>query len=485
MSTTGDRLGAITQLAPQDADFVYSEHERHLSNTAAMYMFDTTNESATVELDDVIEWMRERLGHGAVFTRRLRRVPFELDYPYWVPDRGLDLRRHVFVERADGSGWDALRRQISRIAGSPLDLSRPPWELHFVTGASGLGTMPDRMTVAIVKCHHSAGDGMAVRELGTRLFGRSAAHPPTPTSTEEFSPLTQLARAAMRLPSQWLEFRDGITATTDAGRRVADAVARGEIVEPPKEWPSVVFNGTITPDLAFDMVDLSAAGIAVVRAAFPGVTFNDVVLTTVGGALAAYLDERGETPAGSLSAMVPMSMRGTTPGVADDPAPSRGNHLALMTVDLHTDVGDPADRLQAVHTSGHDEKKRHRHPDVQAASSRMSSSPPWLLALANRARRFTDRPGPTVDGANVMVSNVPWAGSDLVFRDAPCTKVVGILGIVDRMGLRHLVASSGDGAVELSFCTDTAMMPDTERYRILLRQSFDALVTAARTRADE
>ncbi len=476
MTTTEQTVGGISQLAPQDAEFVYHEGERHISNSTGIYMFDTTADVAPITQREAVEWMRARLGYSGVFTRRLRRLPLELDYPFWVPDPTLDLRKHVVVEPVDGPGWDALRRHISRFSGKPLDLTRPPWQLHFLTGVTGVDGLPEQMTVAVLRCHHSSGDGLTARDLGLRIFGRSEVHPPIPSASESWSMPREFTRAIGRLPTQWRAFREGLATTGDAAKRVTDEIAAGTIAPPGPPRPATRFNNRITPDLTFDVVSFSSDDIRTVQAAVEGVTFNDVLLTTISGGLAAYLQEKGETPTASLSAMVPMSLRGTRPGVANRPENDRANHLALMNVDLHTDIADPLERLRAVTASVRAEKHRHRHADVQIAASRVETSPAWLLRGANWLLQLRKQPEGTVDSVNTMVSNIPWTGDDLVLRGAPLVRSFGILGIVDKVGLRHLIVSHHGDEIEISFCTDTAMMPDTDRYKELLIRAFRELV---------
>lgn len=476
MTTTERAIGDISRLAPQDAEFVYHETEGHISNSTGIYMFDTTAEAAPITQAEAVAWMRERLGYSGVFTRRLHHIPLSLDYPAWVPDPTLDLANHVIVERVDGPGWDALRHHIARFSGKPLDLTRPPWQLHFLTDVTGIDGLPDRMTVAVLRCHHSSGDGLAARDLALRIFGRNDTHPPIPRGGNNWFAPVEFVKAIGRLPAGWSDFRQGLTVTKEAAERVTEQVRAGTIAAPGPRRPATRFNHKLTGDLTFDVVSFSPSDIRTVQSAVEGATFNDVLLATISGALAAYLSEKGETPAGSLAAVVPMSLRGTRPGVADQPIDNRANHLALMSVDLHTDIDDPLARLRAVNTSVRAEKERHRNPDVQTATSRIESSPAWLLGLVSKLMRLRKQPEGTVETVNTMVSNIPWAGDDLVLRGAPLVRSFGILGVIDNVGLRHLIVSHHGDEIEISFCADNEMMPDTDRYRELLTASFRELV---------
>lgn len=476
MTTTEQVTGGITRLAPQDAEFVYKETAGHISNSTGIYLFDTTSETAPITQSEAVAWMRERLGYSGVFTRRLRHIPLSLDYPSWVPDPKLDLAEHVIVEPVDGPGWDALRHHIARFSGKPLDLTRPPWQLHFLTGVTGIDGLPERMTVAVLRCHHSSGDGLAARDLALRIFGRNENHPPVSSTSENWSTTAEFVKAIGRLPQQWRYFRQGLTTTGEAARRVTEQVQAHAIAPAPPRRPATRFNTAITPDLTFDVVSFSPEDIRSVQSAVEGATFNDILLATISGALASYLAEKGETPTDSLATLVPMSLRGTRPGVADHPDGNRANHLALMAVDLHTNIDDPVQRLRAINTSTRAEKARHRNPDVQAAASRMETSPAWLLRLVTRLMGLRKQPEGTVETINTMVSNIPWTGDDMVLRGAPLVKSFGILGIIDKVGLRHLIVSHHGDEIEMSFCTDSAMMPDTGHYKSLLLESFRELV---------
>ncbi|TQF73912.1 DUF1298 domain-containing protein [Rhodococcus spelaei] len=470
---------SIARLAPQDAEYFYNESERHRSNIVAVYLFDATGAVGDLDRSAATAWMRDRLDQARMFTHRIRRIPLDLDLPHWELDSHLDLHRHVSAEPIDGPGWEAVQRRISRIAGTAIDLTRPPWELHVITGITGVDDSPDRMTAVVLKFHHSAGDGIATRDLGLRLFGPAPDRlPPTPAQAP--NQLVELAWAAMMLPLRLVRFGRGLHTTQEADHRTRELSAIGEIVEPLPTRPMCRFNSAIGTDLTFDHVRMPRDAIDAVRAAVPGATVNDVLLAAVSGALRAYLAGVDETPTGSLAAMVPMSLRGTGSGAGGDTDGPRATHLALLSVDLHTDATHPLARLHAIVASAQAEKARHRNEHVRKSSQRIETTPAWLLRLTGLARRFQPHTGETVALHNTMVSNVPWVGTGLTFIGAPVVRSFGVLGVVDGSGLRHLIVTSEPSAVDLTFSTDTAMMADTQEYKRLLRASLDELVVAVR-----
>jgi WS/DGAT/MGAT family acyltransferase len=108
--------------------------------------------------------------------------------------------------------------------------------------------------------------------------------------------------------------------------------------------PRTIFNGPITGARRFAAQSWPMGRLEKVRAS-TGATLNDVMLTMCSGALRNYLLELGALPDKSLTAMVPVSLRG-----ADDNtvAPGGANSLATLLCDLATDQPDPARRIQRV-----------------------------------------------------------------------------------------------------------------------------------------
>lgn len=456
------------QLTPRDAAFVYDETERHPSTIVAVYVFDATG-SEPVDNAAMLRWVQARLGFAPLFQRRLRRVPWDLDLPYWVPDPALDISEHAILGPADAD-WDTVRCRLAEMAAVPLDLTRPPWQIQVFDRVRAVPGIPGDTTVIALKFHHSAGDGVATRELELELFGgQEAAAAPAEAGWSAFG---AVFRAALLFPYRSSRFALGLARTRAAKAEARPRFEAGLLHEPLPVRPATRFNRAIGAVPVVDQIFLPLSEVTALRAQCEErVTVNDVMLTVVSGALAAYLGERGETPPAALAAMVPMSMRGIAQWKS-------ANQLSQLTVDLHTDQHDPRARLAAIRESVRRERRRHSDPAVLRHAARADSAPAWLLRLAGRARAyrsFTDVA--SVPLSNTTISNVAPLGAGLTFRGAPLLRVFGVLPTLDGDGLRHLITSQGEEMV-LTFSVDPAMMPDPGRYRELLRTSFRELVTA-------
>ncbi|WP_280435529.1 wax ester/triacylglycerol synthase family O-acyltransferase [Nocardia carnea] len=465
---TANTRAVTEQLAPRDAVFYYDETDRHPSSIVAVYVFDSRG-AEPLDTAAAVCWAQERTGLAPLFRRRLRRVPFDLDLPYWVPDQAFDIAEHVLVEPA-GADWDTVRRRLGEISAARVDLGRPPWKFHFFDRVHGVPGAPGPTTIAVLTFHHSAGDGVATRELEAELFsGRTASAAPGDAPWR--APVVGL-RAALRFPYRLVCFAIGLRRAAAARAEVRARAAAGLLDEPLPFRPATRFNRAAGPGRTVDQVTLALSEVkAACARCLERTTVNDMMLTVVSGALATYLGEKGETPPESLAAMVPISMR----GIAEwDSA----NRLGQMAVDLHTGVTDPLARLAAIRESVRRERRRTIDPAVLRYGARVETSPAWLLRLAGWARAQRSFAGAeSIPLSNTTISNVPPTGDGLTFRGAPLLRAFGVLPVLDGDGLRHLVSSQGDELV-ITFQVDSAMMPDPERYRELLVQAFRDLVDA-------
>ncbi|BDU05665.1 hypothetical protein FMUBM48_19280 [Nocardia cyriacigeorgica] len=452
------------RLHPRDAVFVYDETDRHLSNIVAVYAFDASD-ADPLTTDQVLDWVRARLGHAKLFHRRLQRLPLDVDLPYWVPDPIVDLRDHVTLTTP--STWSAVRRDIAEITSTRMDLSRPPWEIHVMDRVREVPGLPGETTVVVLKFHHSVGDGVATRELELKLFGNVPLPPPAQLDPRWPTPTTVL-NTADALTLGTLRFATGLHRT----RAAATETPTHSTKQPLPHRPATRFNRPIHHPLTFDLVTIPLAEVLKAKANSPiRITLNDMMVATISLALSTYLSEKDELPTDSLAAMVPMSMRPLTTWTS-------ANQLVQMYVDLHTNIPDPLERLQAIRKSATAEKHRNSDPSTLRTKSRVETSPSWLLRLAGWARaQRSFEAAETVPLVNTTISNVPPVATALEFCGRPIARIFGVLPTMDGDGLRHLITSQGDEIV-ISFSTDATMMPDRDHYAAHLLESFRALTAS-------
>jgi diacylglycerol O-acyltransferase len=455
------------QLTATDATHVLSEAGSHVSRIIDGYVFDPAG--ATVDLEAVLEWLTPRIEHSPVFRSWIRRVPADLDYPYWAPDAEFDLRNHVTVEPARAPGWPAVRDRIVEVCGTRLASARPPWEVLVITDVSGVDRVPDGACVVVLKIHHAVGDGMATVELARELF---AAQPlPAGTGYRDVSSGAAFGRAVLRIPGNALRFARGSLRAQALTRAAARAAASGEIRTPRFRWPMTRFNRTHGGGITFDVVTFDLAEIRALRSRHPGIAVTDVIAAVVGDAMSSYLRADGEVPAGSLGGKVSYSLRGAVDS-------DSGNNFVVLSVDLHTDVEDPVERLRAIHDSMASEKRRFAHPAVAELSGALDVAPAvYVNWLVWRRSRLPIGRGETVSLGNTMLSNVPRGAENMRFLGGRAVESFGILGVGDGSRLNHYVVSVGD-RLTVTFAADPDVMPDPDRYAGALRRAYRTVVDA-------
>ena len=119
-----------------------------------------------VRFKDILAFFESRMQLSKTIRQRMVRVPFDLDYPYWIEDPDFDLEYHVrHVALPQPGDWRQLCIQAARIFARPLDLTRPPWEFTVVEGIDGIAGVPKGSYAMVTKVHHAAIDGMSGIDL--------------------------------------------------------------------------------------------------------------------------------------------------------------------------------------------------------------------------------------------------------------------------------------------------------------------------------
>ncbi|MGF7121764.1 wax ester/triacylglycerol synthase domain-containing protein [Rhodococcus sp. TAF43] len=474
-----DWLAAGTWPIPtRDAEFIYGETDGHLGHFVVVYVFDTTQyPDAELTQERAVEWVRARLGHHHMFTHRIRRVPLGLEHPHWIPVPDFDLSAHVRATTVSEPGWAPLEAPFAELLTSRMDLTRPPWELHFFTGVSGIVDQPGRLTAVALKAHHSIGDGLGVLQLVEKVFSDETCTP-APAHPARCLGARLLAKSVLGFPRQLIRFAKDVPGNRAADRALNEAEMSGAWLAN-AEQPGIRFNGKVSGSGAMVPITLPTTSLRRIREAVPGATVNDALLAVVGDALARYLAEKGEPHPGSLVAIVPRSVRQVE-------AWESANQLAIMNVDMHTDVEHPLERVARIAESSKSEKARTSHIAVRRAAAAMETVPPPMMRLFIYTRREAANLDPGHPRhQHTMISNVAFGVDSLTLNGAPAAAVFGGQPPVDGDGLRHFLAAAAGGDLTLTVMADRGMMPDTDRYVALIRASLTEFEEAAVNRTNQ
>ena len=241
--------------------------------------------------------------------------------------------------------------------------------------------------------------------------------------------------------------------------------------------PETRFNVPVGPHKMFDGTTIALADVAEVRKKVPGATVNDVVLTTVGGALRKYLEKHKELPGESLVAVAPINLRGKEKGAGPGGkgASTPGNQVSAMSVPVRTDIADPLERLAAIRDYTVEAKEAKAGVSARLMTDLSQHIPGATMAAVARiltSERFAVR------GTNLFISNVPGAQVPLYLAGAQLVQQYGMAPLANNMGL-FVATPSYNGRIAFSIISERAVMPDIAFFRACIDASFADLMAAA------
>ena len=224
--------------------------------------------------------------------------------PYWVDDPNFDLEYHMrHIALPQPGDWRQLCIQIARIHGRQLDLRRPPWEMTVIEGLNSIPGAPKGSFAISIKLHHCVVDGMESVELMAAMhdlaFDSPRPAPPDKAWNPGPMPSTAELVAGTAINGVLHPLRAGkilIPSALGALRNVAELPGKivggvATALDPGSGSlfaPSTRFNGSPTPQRAFEARFHDLADFKRIKACVPSATINDVALAYVGGALRHY-----------------------------------------------------------------------------------------------------------------------------------------------------------------------------------------------------
>jgi WS/DGAT/MGAT family acyltransferase len=219
-----------------------------------------------------------------------------------------------------------------------------------------------------------------------------------------------------------------------------------------------------------ELIGLPMADIKQVRQRIEGATINDVFMTTVGGALNLYLGKKGELPDRTLTAQVPMTLRGA------DKGGEHGNQIGVAVMPLHSEIADPIERLHAIQEGGAKAKA------LVALVGKDLTKHVYDLLPAVASELFTTRVMlPTM---NIVVSNVRGPDVPLYMAGARMIAFAPVSIAMNGLGL-NVTGFSYHGTLWICAVACRDMIPDPAFFADCLRSSFAKLASGAARLEDE
>lgn len=421
-----------------------------------------------VDIDRIRLAVASTLSESPRFRQKLVRVP-RFDSPVWVDDARFNLEYHVRHTALPHPGsLRQLKRLAGRIFSQKLDRSKPLWEFFFVEG------LEDGRFALIAKAHHCLVDGISGFDLlarmmrldpdptieppktwiprpvpdGSRLFVEEA----TRRGTLPFQIAAAGARALAAPMSSFERLRDASGALAEAFSATSS---------PRSPTP---LNVEIGPYRRFDWTRFDLQAAKEVRRQLDG-TVNDVVLTTVAGAVGRFLRQRGERVSTlDFRAMVPVSVR------RQREHGTEGNRVVSLMAELPIAEPDPRKRFARVveTTRRLKDSRQARGVEIfEEISDR--TSPELFVAVARRAAQ---------QAYNMVVTNVPGPPAPTWFAGAKMLEIYPLVPIFVDNAL-GVALFSYDGSLYWGFNGDWDALPDLHDFVSFIDAEFESLRKAA------
>lgn len=441
----------MDRLTGLDASFLYLETPAQLMHVCGLLVLDPTTIPGGYEFSTLRAEIGRRTEDVPAFTRKVRKVPFNLDHPVWVTDEHFEVERHVHrLTLPSPGGYEELMELTSHLAGLPLDRSRPLWEMWVIEG------FEDKVVV-FSKMHHATVDGVSGANLISHLCSLEPDAPPivdpdagklpgSPGRRELLarglvSQVTRPVLAARLLGPSWALVAGSIT-----------RAVKGTAMAAPFSAPRTPFNGTITARRAIGFAEMSLEEVKAIKNA-TGATVNDVVLSVAGGALRSYLSAHGELPKTSLVATVPVS-------VHDNTRRSEGaNKVSALFARLGTDIAEPLRRLTEVAVSNRNAKEHQKAVPADTLQDWAEFAAARTFGLAVRAYaglRLAERHKVV---HNLVISNVPGPPFPLYFMGARIDALIPLGPVFHGAGL-NITVMSNNGRIHVGVIACRDAMAD-------------------------
>ncbi|MUL76114.1 wax ester/triacylglycerol synthase family O-acyltransferase [Mycolicibacterium sp. CBMA 226] len=457
----------MKRLSGWDAFLLYSETPNVHMHTLKIAIIDLAGlGDRTFGIDEFRRVLRERLHKLDPFGYQLVDIPFKFHHPMWREHAEVDLEYHVRPWRvAAPGGRRELDEAIGEIASTPLDRSRPLWEMYLVEGlANG--------RVAVVgKIHHALADGVASANL--LALGMDITEGPQRDNdlyvTDPAPSRGQLVRSAFadhlrqiaRIPGVVKYTADGIARVRKSSRKLSPELTR------PFTPPPSFMNHVLTPGRRFATATLALAEVKETSKKL-GVTINDLVLAMSSGALRELLlkyDGKADHP---LLASVPMSY---------DFSPDRisGNRFSGVLIALPVDVDDAAQRVQQAREAALLAKESHQLIGPELVARWAAYMPP--APMESMFRRLSNKDGQN-KVLNLNISNVPGPRERGKVGGATVTELYSVGPLTAGSGLNITVWSYVD-QLNISVLADGTTTDDPHEVTTGMVEDFKQIRRAA------
>lgn len=459
------RLSAI------DAGFLYFEKTETPLHNGSVSVFE-----GEIPFEDFIRMIDAKIHLIPRYQQIVKFDPYNLGHPTWEFDPNFDVRKHIHKIQIEAPGGEEQLIELSSKILSPImDRNKPLWDIFLVYGLKG------ENSAMLARVHHCMIDGASGMDLIKILLDISPKFeiPPKPEipppAAPKLDPTRQFFDSLLggleEGMKSWMQFQTGLLNLTralseeparEAARKIDDDILPS-LFAPASSLP---FNRQTSAERKFVWATFPFAEVRAIRGALGG-TVNDAALTMLSGAVSKYVENLGQTIENrSVRFMVPVSLR------QEEQRDTLGNIVSALPVEVPLDTPNAAERFRLINEKTKAMKAGRVAEGINLFTALMGMMPAPLQALTG-ALGATPRPT-----FNMVATNVPGPQVPLYAMGKKMTAYYPYVPVGFAAGCSCGILSY-DQKISFGLNSDTEAMPDVERLRDFLIESYAELLAAA------
>lgn len=437
-----------------------------------------------VDYDEACATLEERLCAFDRFKQCIVKPMSGVGIASWEFDPYFDIRSHFHkIALPAPGGKSELKRMVSDLMTIPMDMTKPLWTCHLIDNYKSGSALFFRL-------HHCIADGMALvyvllsttdKKPGMPLFGKKQSKKEKKWTPPSFIPFRQMLTNVSgvidktqiiggKVIDQWSKVLSKPSyvkklAKSTTSMSLDTATVLGKLAMMPSD-PRTSLKGPLRVRKCVAWTHLIPLDkVKTISKALKS-TINDVMVSSVAGALRRYLIARGDRVMKTeLRAAIPVNIR--EPGTEFQ----LGNKFSLVFLALPVHIQDPVLRVKEV-------KRRMDHlkqsPDAFVAFMVLSALGISSANVAKTASNFF------ANKASMVMTNVPGPQTPLYFAGKEVENFIGWVPRSGRVGMGVSIFTYA-GKIGVGLVTDEGLVNDPDTILNFFEDEIDALFELTKT----
>ena len=453
----------MIRLSATDALFLYADSETAPMNMGSVQILKLPDDYKGDFFEDYKQFVADRLDY--IPKLKMKLVDDGLGLPCLIPYEDFDIDYHVRRTHVKSGDETELSRKLGRLQHRTFDFDKPLFMFYVVEG------LKDGRIAVMQKFHHALADGNTSVKIMT-LFSDDGLER---LGGDKPEPEVESPGRLRRMLSGTLEDVRRTAATLSPAIGAASKLFSEDgkkMLSHLTDRPVTIFNKPLSEERLFAMHRWSLDQMTTVRRA-AGLTFNEIGLTLLSGALRRYLDERDALPDQSLVCNVPVAIKtetGTT-----------GNAVLAMWVDIGTQLEKRSDRIESIRADVESGKRLLTEVQEAAQAGQGVQLPSLMMRSmglslgSSLVNRYNPPPG------NIAMSSVPVPAGKVTVAGAVAESLYGMPMVLHGQAVSVTISTYEDDVVLSILCCENAL-PDPERLLAYMQQELDAMAAELKTK---